>query len=153
MMPGNAADRISACLAQLNGLDWSIFYGGGQVTGNSGSGGALIRELSCDCPVLTTHFVAFRRPAVEALVPYLEAMAARKPGSPEGGPMHVDGAYSWFRRSHPECRTWYAEPNLAIQRPSQSDIAASSKWVQLPGFRWLIPWGRRIKGALRRYAG
>ena len=33
-------------------------------------------------------------PAIGPLIAYLERMVARPAGHPEGGPMHVDGAYS-----------------------------------------------------------
>lgn len=36
--------------------------------------------------------------------------------------MHVDGAYSWFRKDHPFLRTLLADPELGYQRPSRSDI-------------------------------
>jgi glycosyl transferase, family 25 len=36
--------------------------------------------------------------------------------------MHVDGAYSWFRRQHPEVITLLAMPELGHQRSSRTDI-------------------------------
>jgi glycosyl transferase, family 25 len=53
---------------------------------------------------------------------FLRQVLDRPPGHPEGGPMHVDGAYTTFRRNHPEFMTLAAIPSLGHQRASRSDI-------------------------------
>ena len=92
---------------------------------------------------MLAHAIGRRRAVVEALIPYLETIAAREPGSPDGGPMHVDGAYSWFRRTHPQFRTLVATPQIVMQRASHSDISGAS-WSRLPGMTAL----RRLKDKL-----
>jgi len=93
-----------------------------------------------------THSMVFSKAAILALVPYLEAMLARPPGHPEGGPMHVDGAYSWFRKDHPSMACIAAQPPLAIQRASQTDIHTMTCKDRLPFIASL----RRLKRLLRK---
>jgi glycosyl transferase, family 25 len=57
-----------------------------------------------------------------ALLVYMQAQLERPAGDPLGGPMHVDGTYSWFRRDHPELVTLLSVPEIAHQRSSHSDI-------------------------------
>jgi len=130
-------------LAQLAETDWAIFYGGYEGDAHAQQGSASIRQVPPQQAVRTTHFVAFRAPAIAAAVPYLQAMLQREPGSPEGGPMHVDGAYSWLRAAHPQLETWVAQPMLGVQRPSRTDIHT---------LRWhdRVPLVRAAAGAARR---
>jgi glycosyl transferase family 25 len=74
-----------------------------------------------------THFYGVRGEYIGKLIAYLEPMLSREPGDPEGGPMHVDGAYQTFRKKHPEALTLIAHPNLGTQRSSSSDV--SPTWV------------------------
>ena len=98
--------------------DWSFFYGGyrldGNVTEESPRG---FIEIPGSVGVGTTHFLGVRSAAIPALVAYLEAQLQRSAGHPEGGPMHVDGSYTWFRRAHPEHRTFWPLPNSDISAP------------------------------------
>jgi len=56
--------------------------------------------------------------------------------------MHVDGAYTWFRRTHPTRRTWVALPELGHQRQSRTDIHPL-RWYD----RWpLVRDGRDVRG-------
>ena len=91
----------------------------------------------------TTAFVAVQGRHLAALVPYLEAMLARPPGDPLGGPMHIDGAYCWFRRAHPGMATWLTNPPLGYQRASRTDIHT---------LRWFDrrTWSAALVAGLRR---
>jgi glycosyl transferase family 25 len=117
-------ERLSTNLAHpLAANDWSIFYGG--YRGLQG-----IKTGSCDAVpastgVETTHCVGFRGASLMLhLAEYLERQLERQPGDPAGGPMHVDGSYSWFRRERPDLVTLAAFPPIAYQRSSRSDIYA-----------------------------
>jgi hypothetical protein len=133
---------LAAALAGLQDVDWSIFYGGYDAV--DGIGSTPVAVVDHATPILTAHCVAFRRPAIAALVPYLEAMLSRPAGSPRGGPMHVDGAYSWFRREHPSFVTALANPPIAHQRSSRTDIHALGLKDRLPIVRDLVGYARRI---------
>lgn len=131
-------------IKHLRTYNWSIFYGGYQLKKNleSESQYGLI-EIPSDTEIRTTHFVCFHSNAIAKSVAYLEALASRQAGDPNGGPMHVDGAYSWFRRSHPSFVTLAANPQLGYQRSSRTDIHDL-------GWKDKIPVIRNIVGSLRK---
>lgn len=117
------AQRSARLLPRIAAADWGMFYGGHEVVGELEAldGGANIQP---EVAVQTSHFLALQGPTVRAAADYLAAMLRRPAGDPAGGPMHVDGAYSWFRRAHPSVRTWIATPPLGYQRASRTDIHA-----------------------------
>ena len=89
--------------------------------------------LPPDSVVLGTHMLALGADAIACLLPYLQAMLTRPVGDPAGGPMHVDGAYGWFRRAHPDVRTVLSAPALGYQRPSRTDVHPLRWFDRLPG--------------------
>lgn len=91
------------------------------------------------------HAVLVRRAAILGLVPYLETMLTRPEGDPAGGPMHVDGAYTWFRRAHPQLGARATCGQWAVQRASRTDIAATGWKEHIP----FLPLLRRLRNALR----
>jgi len=129
--------------------DWGMFYGGGHFGGASpqvqGEGDALgWRAIPADALIWTAHCVCIREPWLTLAREYLRAMLRRPAGDPDGGPMDVDGAYSWFRRVH-QVPTLMAHPEIAVQRPSSSDI--TPQWFdQVAGLGALV---RRLR-AFRR---
>ena len=146
----------------LESEPWDIFYGGHRIEGESagvresesaedsegaGMGGAraVVREVAPEVRIVTAHFVAFSQRVIPPLVAYLEAMLARPPGDPRGGPMHVDGAYSWFRAAHPEFRTLVSVEQLGMQRASRTDIHTLKWFDTLPLLRDLAQAARRLK--------
>lgn len=115
--------RIGPSLAQLAEAEWSFFYGAHVLTAAGRSG--LVR-ISPDEPMMTTSCVAFKGKVIPELVDFLEAMMLRPAGSPDYGPMHVDGAYSVFRKLHPSHPTLVMFPSLGRQRSSPSDVTPGS---------------------------
>lgn len=109
---------MPGALAMLLRQDWGIFYGGSPVEPLD----SPLTPLEPDTSALLAHFIAFSAPVIKQLIPFLEAILTRPAGSPEGGPMHVDGAYGWFRRAHPDIRALAATPHLAHQTASRTDI-------------------------------
>ena len=63
--------------------------------------------------------------------------------------MHVDGAIYRFRLEHPECRTLIANPNLAWQSASKSDISTASL-DRLPLIGQLADLSRALKRRVSR---
>lgn len=155
------AARAPAVLQELAAQPWDIFYGFlaeelvgrskplSSGLGSSGLQSSGLRSLPPDLGVICAHFVAFRRPVLEALVPYLEAILAREPGDPAGGPMHVDGAYNRFRQEHPELRVLAASPSLGHQRFSTTDISVQGWKDRIPVLRTAMRWARRMRNARR----
>ena len=129
-------------------LSWGIFYGGCVVAVVPSTG--PLTEILPLTPIGTSHFVAFNGQVIGHLVDYLEAILARPPGHPDGGPMHVDGAYSHFRAAHPAVRTFVAIPELGHQRPSRTDIHELRWFDRMPLARTLVQMIRRQRARVRR---
>ncbi|PSB28079.1 glycosyltransferase family 25 protein [Stenomitos frigidus] len=77
--------------------------------------------------VLMTHFYAVNARIFDRLIAFLEAAEHRPAGHPDGGPMYIDGAYSFFRERNPDVVTLLASPSLGWQRSSRSDLTPG--WV------------------------
>jgi hypothetical protein len=101
-----------------------------------------------DESVLLAHFYAVNGPVLAPLIDFLETVKERPGGHPEGGPMHVDGAFITFRQQHPEVKTLVAWPNLGWQGRSRSDI--SPRWFdRFPLTRGLGRLARSVKNRLK----
>ncbi|WP_354290042.1 hypothetical protein [Sphingomonas sp. PvP055] len=137
--------RLPGTLAALAREPWDVFYGGSPATETT----SPLSPVAPDEAVMLAHFIAFSKPAIAALVPYLEAILAREPGSPEGGPMHVDGAYSWFRAARPDLRAFAATPHIAHQQSSRTDIHALGSSDTNALLQPLLQVARSIKNAIR----
>ncbi len=141
----DALSRLPDLVARLRTEDWSLFYGGyGDTPGGKPIAAGMVR-LDADVGVSCTHFYAIRGAAIADLVQYLDAMLARPPGDPEGGPMHYDGALCWFRNAHPQHTTLAAVPPIGIQRPSRTDIHALRWFDRWPVVRSLATLVRRAR--------
>jgi glycosyl transferase, family 25 len=134
---------LTTALKGLNQNDWSIFYGFGDPAENLDVTEGLFEQRP-DVGILTTHCIGFTPNAMRLAVPYLRAMAGRPTGSPDGGPMDVDGAYGWLRRTHPQLRTFCTYPAVANQRPSRTDISPALT-DRIPGAREARSLARKMK--------
>jgi len=66
-------------------------------------------------------------------------------------PPPMDAAIVWYRRAHPDARVAFANPALAHQRPSKTDIGPSSFIDRLPfAATFARRWKRILRGPLRR---
>jgi len=133
--------QLNKTMEMLKHTPWDIFYGGSPVDAN----GNPLTKLAPDKPVLLAHFVAFSKDAIDTAVPYLQAMLARPAGSVDGGPMHVDGAYSWLRRDNPHLITLAATPAIAHQRSSATDIHVRRGFDRVLILRGLLRLVRGLK--------
>lgn len=144
----NLAERTADLAPALGSREWGVFYGGYEVSSDVRAGlvpdTAGLATLAAADEAGTTHFIAFQGQAIAALGPYLRRMLARPPGDPDGGPMHVDGAYCWFRRAHPEIATLMAVPEIGYQRASRTDVHDVAWHDRTPGVR-------ELAAALRRW--
>ncbi|HJP68098.1 MAG TPA: hypothetical protein VJ846_04275 [Sphingomicrobium sp.] len=94
--------------------------------------------------IIGAHCMGFSSRAVLALVPFLEQLLQHE------SPPPIDGAYVWFRRANPNFTTSFADPVIAVQRPSRSDIAALKAFDRLPILREAVAAARRLKRKLQR---
>lgn len=135
--------------AALERQDWTIAYGGVLQWQPAATRTPPLTRAEPREPIMGGHCLAVRGPAIAALATYLAAIPGRPPGSPEGGPMHVDGAYGWFRAANPAFETWVATPDIGIQRASRTDIHALRWKDRTPGIRQLTALARRLRRAAR----
>jgi glycosyl transferase, family 25 len=143
---GNFNRRIAILHGTLPKSAWSFFYGGAlnTIEPNRLQNGWLDSAQA----VVGAHFLAVNNTVLPELVAYLEVMIERPAGDPSGGPMHVDGAYSWFRAAHQQCTTYLALPDLAYQRSSATDIH-QRKWYEASlAMQWIFKQLRRAKNAV-----
>jgi hypothetical protein len=136
-----ARDRLGRIVPELLSQPWDIFHGAHVLPLSHRRG--LVR-LATDEPVATASFVAFNGHVLGPLVEFLDAMLRRPAGSPDYGPMHVDGAYTVFRLLNPERVAFAAMPSLGRQRSSPSDITPSRMLLD----RWSAT--RPLASVLRR---
>jgi hypothetical protein len=104
---------------QLRAQPWDMVYLGHFQPTEDGPQVKLVRRIE---GLTCLHCVGINGPLIPPLIDFLEALLQRPVGSPEGGPMHVDGAFSFYREKHPETVALLAAPSLAGQRSSRSDI-------------------------------
>lgn len=148
----NFSDDFEARIAGLKRTShqtpWDMWYGWNPLVAPGEAGDALAvipSKTSFPC----SHFIGMRRDVAVKALAYLQAIAARPYGHPDGGAMHVDGAYAWFRAAHPDIVTVFPVKPATYQRSSRTDIH-DLKWfdrigVLAPLMRTL----RRLKSARR----
>lgn len=144
VLPKDAQEigRVAAGLAER---PWGFAYLGHKVESTGMSDGGL---AVCDEPLQTTHCYAVHRDVLGPVVDYLERCLERPPGDPVGGPMPVDGALSMFRAANPDVVTLIAQPVLAVQRSSRSDITYRS-FETIPGIKQAMGFARVMRRKLK----
>ena len=141
----NFIEQSEKALLSLIKNDWDIFYGDYRLFEPIDYDNNAIKNISAEFRLDTTNFLGIKNSVISPLVDYLEQMLARPSGHPLGGPMHVDGAYNWFRRELPAYTTTISTPKLGFQRSSDSDIADLSWKNRLPLIKLIKKFIRKIK--------
>lgn len=140
--------RLTACqeqIAQRLALpDWDLCYFGHNLPFPMDERPQLIAYTE---RVILQHFYAVRGDCIAQLVEFLELVASRPYGHPDGGPMPVDGAIWTFRAQNTHVRTLVARPNLGTQRSSRSDITPS-RLDSVAALRPLLDTARRMRRAV-----
>lgn len=105
--------------------------------------------------IVGAHCMGFSPRAIELAIPFLERLLdPNQPGDPEATkePGYnpairppIDGAYVWLRRAHPELRTQFSKPAIAVQRASRTDTGELAFYDRLPGVRALANLARRLR--------
>jgi glycosyl transferase, family 25 len=135
-------EQESEILSELQKIDWAFVYLG-----------HVIPTIELDQkplqiykkPILCSHFVGVNHSILDLLILFLEQVMQRPEGHPDGGPMHVDGAYSTFRQQNPNIVTLVANPSMGKQRSSRSDIAPNRWFDEVPLLKKLISLVRQLK--------
>ena len=138
--------RLETIEAELRERTWGFAYLGHTLKLAPSPDGRCLVPYRVN--ILTTHCYALHRSVIPSVVDFLDSVLRRPPGHPDGGPMPVDGAMSFFRERHPEVVTLVAAPSLASQRPSRSDL--SPRWFdRIPGLRSTAGWLRLLRNRRR----
>ena len=141
-LPGLVDDLASRLAVD----DWGFAFLGHHLP-DDWSPGSPARLEFFDGPGIKNHFYLVNGRILDRLIAFLELVMTRSPGDPEGGPMHVDGAYTVFRQQNPDVRALISHPNLGWQRSSQSDI--TTNWVdQYPVLSDFARIARQVKRRL-----
>ncbi|WP_135502443.1 glycosyltransferase family 25 protein [Roseovarius aestuariivivens] len=139
-----------AALERLEGDEWGIVHGGlRQATKGQGDEAISLESVPADTELLLAHFLGFSGDTIARAEAYLKAITARPAGDAAGGPMHVDGAYSWFRRDNPDIATWICDPAIAVQRASRTDIHELRWFDRFRGTSDLVRFCRSVSNKLR----
>jgi hypothetical protein len=142
-------ERFSAIASSLGRVDWGLFFGIYVVDKPLVQSDSPCVKAGSLLPIGTSAFVALNARCIHAMVDYLDAMLSRPPGDPQGGPMHIDGAYCWFRQSHPEISTWLAWNQLGFQRSSKTDVHALRWYDRATWSAWMVALLRRWRNRIR----
>lgn len=137
----------AALVDQLQQTDWGFVYFGHVEEVEPADPPTL---KPCTTPLMTTHFYGINGKILDRLLTFLEVLQNRPAGHPDGGPMHLDGAYTTFRQQNPDIVTLIAHPNLGWQRSSRSDIYPNKFYDRLPGLKQLVGGARSVKQRLQR---
>lgn len=138
--------RGDAMLAHLEQADWEFVHGGYEDTGTEPP---ALNLVSPEFGLEMTHFVGLKG-NIEAIEAYLTTMADRPAGDPAGGPMHVDGAYSWYRKDAPQIRSWIYQPAIGVQRASRTDIHDLKWFDRVPVVSKIVSTLRKLKNGIIR---
>lgn len=142
----NFVVRMGEVRAALELADWSMFYGGYAIKVPLQIGGDVaVVSAEPAVSIQNAHFIAFRGRAICDAVDFLETLLSRPPGDSNGGPMHVDGAYNWFRNEFPTRVTLVSVSQLGYQRRSRTDIHALRWFDRIPGIRYLVSMIRSLR--------
>jgi len=144
---GDFLRRVDAVVDRLRRAEWGMFYGGHDTFGEPVHD---MEPFRSDKGIRFAHMIGFNAGIVPRVVAYLEAILGRGGGHPTGGPMHVDGAYSWFRRDNPDVVTRLALPQLGIQRRSRTDVHDHRWHDRTPLIAQALTVGRRLANRLQR---
>ena len=94
--------------------------------------------------IIGAHCIGFSARAAQALAPFLSELLNHE------SPPPIDGAYVWFRRQREGFRTEFADPVVAVQRPSRSDITPAHRFDRIRLLHGPMTLARRLKRSLQR---
>lgn len=126
---------FTAAIQEVQPPSEGIFYGGYEA--------ATPEDLPAS-DIIGSHCMGFSAEVVRDLAPYLRQLIDHPDPPP------IDGAYVWYRRANPHVPTVFAEPPVAVQRPSRSDIAQLRWFDRTPGLRNAAGLIRHLRHRLRQ---
>jgi len=100
--------------------------------------------------VIGGHFCGMRRPFMEAILRFMDGFGAPDKSGEVLNPTHRDGAFNLFVERHPEFIRVLANPCLAGQRSSRTDLHTLGLADRLPGLRQATGVLRELKNRFSR---
>ncbi len=137
-------DRL---MNQLQCSDWGFVYFG-HIENLSGDTFCQLQSYPAAKGIQTSHFYGINSTVFNPLISFMDSLQERAPADPLGGPMHLDGAYSFFRANNPKILTLISCPNLGSQRSSRSDVHELKWFDKVKIFRPILAFLRNIKTSL-----
>ncbi|MBE9174585.1 glycosyltransferase family 25 protein [Synechocystis salina LEGE 06155] len=138
----NLVQHQNQLLRELQTNSWDLVYFGHQAEPKNNANSLLQSHHE---PIVQAHFLAVHSRIFDQLIDFLETLLERPGGHPDGGPMHVDGAYSTFRQQNPHINTLVATTPLGFQRASRSSIASRQWFDRLPAATNMVNLARKAK--------
>ncbi|MEK6787580.1 MAG: glycosyltransferase family 25 protein [Pseudomonadota bacterium] len=129
-----------ALSSSLQTLDWDIAYPGHPLPASDMAGEWRATRES----IGLAHCYIVNRSVMPVLLEFLETVMARPAGHPLGGPQHYDGALNTFYFQYPDVKVVVAEPSIAFQRRSRSDIS-TGRFDAMPVIGRLIALYRALR--------
>lgn len=127
--------------SQLSQRDWGMAYPG-HILKLDATPSAHWQERQASIGL--THCYLLNHLAVPSLLEFLDDVLARPAGHPLGGPQHYDGALNTFYFQYPEIRVMVANPSLAFQRRSKSDVT-TGRFDSIPVIAWVMSLLRALR--------
>lgn len=129
---------------------WDLAYFGNPIPEgqNISEPAEIMRVLPMPVRLRGSHFYAVRGKILPWLIVSLEAMLYRPNGSPEGGPMHLDGALGWFRRHNDDVVALVSRSVLGVQRSTKSDVH-KGKLDAIALFSYFLRPVRKLKNIIK----
>jgi glycosyl transferase family 25 len=147
---GNIESAFLRAAKALRAAHWDLFFGGHEDLACDESSLEAIQKIESGAWIRGTHFVAFRKTAIEAMVPFLNEQVRLLAQDPVGGSKGIDAAYTRFGRKYPDYQYYVAWPKLGYQRPSHTDIQVLSSYDQFPLINSIVLPARKIKRFLKK---
>ena len=146
---GNIEPLLLRATQALGSNDWDLFFGGHEGLACDETSVQPIQLIKSGSWIRGTHFVAFRKRTIEAIVTFLRDIQ-HLADDPIAASKGIDAAYTHFGRTFPDFRCFVAWPKLGYQRPSRSDIQEQSLYDRLPLANFILVTARRLKRYLRK---
>ena len=134
-------DYQNYVLSQVEEHDWSMWFPGHQLTTHARDAAKPVYPTQTG--FRWAHCYAVHRRGLRSLRDYLQLVARRDAGHPEGGKMYIDGALSHFRKQFSDHICLVSNPVLSIQKSTDTNLGQ----MQDPLHQGTVP---LLKGVARQ---
>jgi glycosyl transferase, family 25 len=133
----------------LKSSEWDLFFGGHEDLTCDEISVQPIQLIKSGTWIRGTHFVAFRKKAIETMVRFLRDIE-HLADDPIAASRGIDAAYAHFGRTFPDFRYFVAWPKLGYQRSSRTDVQERPIYDRLPLANSILVPARRFMRYLKK---